>query len=117
LPKKITETDLGFHLKDAADGRDGVPIARGGGNAEVFLDDGVGIKDAIRLAAPAVTMIHGTTMYHYRARVRGQERDPLPSQEWAHVDSRLRIVGRDACPVGIPLLSFTMIEGGQLHKL
>jgi len=53
-PKRITETDLGFHLKKAADGSDGVPITCGGGDAEMFLDDGVGIEDAIGLAATAM---------------------------------------------------------------
>jgi len=46
--------DLGFHLKKAADGSDGVPITCGGGDAEMFLDDGVGVEDAVGLATPAM---------------------------------------------------------------
>jgi hypothetical protein len=42
----------GSALQSIADRGDGVPIAGGGRDAEMLLDDGVGIEDAVGLAAP-----------------------------------------------------------------
>src|SRR5438045_5703649 len=40
----VTRRSARLFLQYFADGFDRVPIARGGGGAEVFLDDGVGIR-------------------------------------------------------------------------
>ena len=44
--------DSGSTLQSIADSGDGVPIAGGGGDGEMFYDDGVGVEDADGLAAP-----------------------------------------------------------------
>ena len=59
---------------------------------------------------------YGTNKWYYvRYRAVCGRRDPLPGQEWAHVDSCLQIVGQDACRVGIPPPDSTMTEGRSRH--
>jgi len=40
--------------KNAADSDDGVPITSGGKDAEMLFDDGIGVKDAVGSAPPAM---------------------------------------------------------------